>query len=474
MSGPASTFRERAAQALGDAGLQKALANVPAGFIEKRAKARGALPEFDRLRDEAAAMKRHTLDNLAFYLSAFIERAGAAGAKTHLAEGPEEACRIVSGILAARGARLVTKGKSMISEEIGLNAALEKAGVRVVETDLGEYIIQLRGERPSHIVAPAIHLSRRQIEADFRRAHAGLPEERVLATDADLVAEARAVLRGQFCAADAGITGANMLIAETGSAVLVTNEGNGDLTATLPKTHIVIASIEKIVPTLEDASLVLRLLARSATGQEISAYTSFFTGPRRRGDADGPEEMHIVLLDNNRSNILAGPFSDILKCIRCGACLNHCPVFQAVGGHAYGGVYPGPMGEVLSPALPGAGGAPGMTEACTLCGRCEEVCPMRIPLPSLIRRRRAEAFARGEGGAGMRAGLKGWGWLARRPRLHAAVMAAAARAGRLLAAGRGAIRALPGLSGWFAARDLPAPEGRTFSALWRKTKGRPG
>ncbi|HHN73002.1 MAG TPA: lactate utilization protein, partial [Thermopetrobacter sp.] len=394
-------FRRRAVAALADAGLQRALRNVPRGFIAKRRAALAALPEYPELRAAAAAMRRHVLDNLDLYLARFIDAAENAGAEIHVAADAEEARRLVTGILRAAGARRVVKGKSMISEEIALNDALAGAGLEVVESDLGEYVIQLRGEQPSHIVAPAIHLSRRQIEADFRRHHTDLPADRVFADNAALVAEARRELRRVFCRADAGITGANLLIAETGSCVLVTNEGNGDLTATLPPLHIVVTSIEKIVPTLEDADLVLRLLARSATGQTLTTYTSFFTGPRRAGDADGPRRMHIVLLDNRRSEVLAGPFADILRCIRCGACLNHCPVFGAVGGHAYlpagmpPGVYPGPMGEVLQPALHGVRRAADLADACTLCGRCAEVCPVEIPLPALIRRWRAEAMRAG-------------------------------------------------------------------------------
>ena len=465
-----SAFRDRARAALSDRRLQEALKNVPRGFIAKRAKAKAALPEFERLRQEAAACKAFTLDNLDTFLPAFAERARAAGAKVHFAAHGEEARRIVIGILKDARAHLVAKGKSMISEEVGLNAALEEAGMEVVETDLGEYIIQLRGEKPSHIVAPAIHLSRREIEPAFRKAHANLPEERALVEKEDFVAEARAILREKFLAADAGITGANLLIAETGSCVLVTNEGNGDLSSTLPRVHVVLASIEKVVPTLEDATTILRLLARSATGQEITSYTSFFTGPRRAGEADGPEEMHIVLLDNGRSEILSGPFSDILRCIRCAACINHCPVFGAVGGHAYGGVYPGPMGEVLAPALHGIGKTSDMVEACTMCGRCAEVCPMQIPLPSLIRRWRMEAFRQGRVPQQQRLALKAWAWLARHPRLYALAMGIAAPVLKLALRWKELARRLPGLSAWLAGREMPPPQGRTFSSLWRATR----
>ena len=251
------------------------------------------------------------------------------------------------------GAKTVTKGKSMIGEEIAINEYLEANGITPVETDLGEYIIQLRHELPSHIIAPAVHLTKAQVEADFRRVHTHLPADRNLDEPTTMLAEARGMLREKFLAADVGITGANFLVAETGSSIIVTNEGNGDLTQTLPKAHIVLASIEKLVPTLEDAAQMLRVLARSATGQEMSVYTTISTGPRRAGDPDGPGEYHVVILDNGRSAMLGGQFRDMLRCIRCGACMNHCPVYHAVGGHAYGWVYPGPMGAVLTPSLIG-------------------------------------------------------------------------------------------------------------------------
>ncbi len=465
-----SGFRDRARTALADPLLQKALRNVPRGFIAKRAKAKAALPEFERLREEASTLKDLVLANLDVFLQAFVDKAQAAGAKVHFASDADEANRIVIDILKNADVHLVAKGKSMISEETELNAALQQAGMEVVETDLGEYIIQLRNEKPSHIVAPAIHLSRREIEPAFRKAHTRLPSDRQLVEKEDFVAEARAILREKFRTANAGITGANLLIAETGSTVLVTNEGNGDLSSTLPRIHVVLASIEKVVPTLEDATTILRLLARSATGQEITSYTSFFTGPRRAGDIDGPEEMHIVLLDNGRSEILAGPFSDILKCIRCGACLNHCPVFGAVGGHAYGGVYPGPMGEVLAPALHGIGKTSDIVDACTMCGRCAEVCPMRIPLPSLIRRWRMEAFRQAKVSPVQRLGLKIWAWLARHPRLYALAMRIAVPLLKFALRWKELLRRIPGLSAWMAERELPPPQGRTFTAMWKATR----
>lgn len=351
-------------------------------------------------------------------------------------------------------ARLVTKGKSMVSEEIGLDAHLEAAGIEVAETDLGDHILQIRGDRPSHIIAPVIHLNKEEIAEDFARAHGELPRGRPLDTVQALVTEARAVLRQKFLKADVGITGANLLIAETGSSVIVTNEGNGDLTETLPRMHIVVASIEKMVPTLEDACTILRLLARSGTGQEITTYTTFATGPARDGDPDGPRQYHVVLLDNGRSELLGGDFRDMLRCIRCGACLNHCPVYGTIGGHAYGSVYPGPMGAVLTPALVGIGRARDLPNASSFCGRCEEVCPMAIPLPALMRKWRERDFAQGGPPLGQRLALKLWAFAAKRPRLYHALTGALVPLAARLAGGKGRFRSLPFAHAWTETRDL--------------------
>lgn len=367
---------------------------------------------------------------------------------------------------------MVTKGKSMVSEEVGLNAALEEAGLEVVETDLGEYILQIRKEPPSHIIAPALHLSKEQVADDFRRLHTHLPADRPLSEPADILTEARVLLRDKFLKADVGITGANFLIAETGGTVIVTNEGNGDLTQTLPRTHIVLTSIEKVVPTLEDASTLLRLLARSATGQEFSTYTTFSTGPRRPGDPDGPDAFHVVLVDNGRSALLGTEMQEVLRCIRCGACMNHCPVYHAVGGHAYGWVYPGPIGAVVDPAILGIAEAGHLPNASTFCGKCESVCPVRIPLPKLMRHWREEEFKAGLQPAGMRRGLGIWAWFARRPALYAAGARVAMAALGLAGQARGRFASLPLAGGWTSQRDLPAPQGRTFQDLYASRKGR--
>ncbi|MYZ50225.1 LutB/LldF family L-lactate oxidation iron-sulfur protein, partial [Propylenella binzhouense] len=422
-----AAFRENAVAALSDPQLRRALANAGGGFVERRRQAVAALPEFERLRDEAKRIKDHALAHLDLYLEAYERNAEAAGGQVHWAETAADARAIVLAICRGAGARTVTKGKSMIAEEIAINAHLEAAGIVPVETDLGEYIIQLRGEGPSHIIAPAIHVNRDQIEAEFRRVHTHLPPERDLREPTSLLAEARGVLRQKFLAADVGITGANFLVAETGSSIIVTNEGNGDLSQTLPKVHIVLASIEKVVPTLEDAATLLRVLARSATGQDMSVYTTFSTGPRRPEDPDGPEAYHVVILDNGRSAMLGTAFQEMLRCIRCGACMDHCPVYHAVGGHAYGAPYVGPMGAVLDPALFGLERTKDLPNASTFCGRCESVCPVRIPLPNLMRHWREKEFERGLQPATQRFGLSLWAALARRPALYRAATALAAR-----------------------------------------------
>ncbi|MCC0015834.1 MAG: iron-sulfur cluster-binding protein [Rhodobiaceae bacterium] len=465
-------FKANARQAMADADLQRALGNVERGFIEKRAKAVAKMPEFEELRDSARDIKNHTLAYLDLYLEAYETRVTEAGGKVHWAADAAEARNIILDICKSVEARRVTKGKSMISEEIELNPALEAAGHEVVETDLGEYIIQLRGEHPSHIIAPAVHVNKDQVEADFRRVHTNLPADRNLDEPETLLAEARGILREKFLSADVGITGANFLVAETGTSIIVTNEGNGDLTQILPRIHVVIASLEKIVPTLEDVSQILRVLARSATGQEFSVYTTLSTGPKHPGDPDGPEEYHVVLLDNGRSAMLGSEFEEMLRCIRCGACMNHCPVYHAVGGHAYGWVYPGPMGSVLTPSLVGVDKGGQLPNASTFCGRCESVCPMRIPLPKMMRHWREREFERHLSPATVRWGLGAWAFAAKRPRLYQFVTGLAARGMALAARNKGRFGWLPLAGGWTKYRDLPAPQGQTFQQMWAKRSRR--
>ena len=470
---PASRqFEFRSSLGLANRDLQSALGNAKVGFIANRTAAVEKLQDFEALCTASREIKEHTLAHLDYYLEQFEQRVVEAGGEVHWAASAEEACRIVVDLCRNAGARRVTKSKSMVAEEIGLNEAMEAAGLERVETDLGEYIIQLAQEPPSHIIAPAIHKTKEQIGDLFLAHHREQGRTERQTEVAGLVNEAREVLREKFLSADVGITGANFLVAATGSVVLVTNEGNGDLTNTLPGTHIVTAGIEKIVPTLEDVSTLLRVLARSATGQEMSVYTTFSTGPRRPLDADGPKALHVVLIDSGRSQMLGNEFHPMLRCIRCGACMNHCPVYLSVGGHAYGWVYPGPMGSVLTPLAVGIEEAGVLPNACTLNGRCAEVCPVQIPLPRLLRALRRRQFEDRLTPPRARFWLALWSWLARRPGLYHAVtgvgVALLGLAGRV----RGRFRWLPLAGGWTQARDLPAPSGETFHHAWRRNRSR--
>lgn len=355
----------------------------------------------------------------------------------------------------------------MVTEELGLNAFLDQHGILPLETDLGEYIIQLRGESPSHIIAPATHLQRHDIAQTFRDAHDHLDPNRPMDTAESLTEEARQELREKYGAADAGITGANFMIAETGSTIIVTNEGNGDLTQTLAKTHIVVASMEKILPTMDDAGVMLRLLARSATGQDMSVYTTLSSGPRRPGDLDGPDSFHVVIVDNGRSTMLAGSEREMLRCLRCSACLNHCPVYASIGGHAYGWVYSGPMGKVLTPSLVGLEQTKDLPNASTFCGKCQEVCPMRIPLPKLMRNLRAKQTEQKITPLKQRVLLALWSSLASRPRFYRFVTGMMTGALARMAGPKRVFTWLPFLGDWVQSRDFVAPEGGSFFDRYR-------
>jgi L-lactate dehydrogenase complex protein LldF len=336
-----------------------------------------------------------------------------------------------------------------------------------VETDLGEYILQIAGnEPPSHIIAPAAHKNLDEVADLFAEKHHQPRKTEIPA----LTREAREVLREHFLTADMGISGGNFLIAETGSVALVTNEGNGRMVTTLPKVHVVVTGIEKIVPTLEDFATLMRLLPRSATGQEISNYVSVCTGTKGAADHDGPEHTYFVLVDNGRAGLLGSDFQAMLRCIRCGACMNHCPVYQSVGGHAYGWVYPGPMGSVLTPSFAGLENALDLPHAATLCNQCGVVCPVKIPLPELLRKLRERQFERGLRPRGERLALACWGWAARHPAWYAFATRMAARVLAWLGGSTGTIRRLPLAAGWTDARDFPAPEGRTFRDLYGKRR----
>ncbi len=461
-------FKAQARDALADEPLRSALSHLSGNVGRGRDAAIAALPEFDALRDRAVEIKNHTLANLDFYLEKFEEKVNESGGHVHWCRDPEEAREKVLELCQSVDAKSVTKGKSMISEEMELNPFLEENGITPVETDLGEYIIQLAGETPSHIIAPAIHKTKDQVSDLFHKHHQALGKMERLSEGEDLVAEARDILRDKYLAADVGITGANFLISETGSTVIVTNEGNGDLTQMLPKMHIVLASLEKVVPNLDDVATLLRVLARSASGQEMSVYTTFSTGPRRADDPDGPDAFHVILLDNGRSEMLGTEMQDILRCIRCGACFAHCPVYSSIGGHAYGWVYSGPMGAALTPALIGVEQGHHLPSASPICGRCEEVCPMRIPLPKLFRHWRERAFEQKVYGARVRFAQNIWGWAARHPRIY---RLAGRIAANMLSRPSGRFRWLPFAGGWTKSRDCPAATGTTVADQWRAKRG---
>lgn len=424
------------------------------------------LGAIEALRDRARAIRLHALRNLDRLISHFADQVEALGGFVHFAEDAAEANRIVGEILQAEGARLIVKSKSMVTEEIELNHHLAGLDLDVVETDLGEFIAQLAGDTPSHIIAPVLHLTRQDVGAIFAE-KLGIDE-----TDdpAALNQAARDHLREIFLRADAGISGVNLAIAESGSIVLVTNEGNGRLVTTAPAVHVAVMGMERIVSRWEDAAVILEVLARSATGQRLSVYTNVVTGPRRDADPDGPERLHVVILDNGRSGILAGPTAEILACIRCGACLNVCPVFRTVGGHAYGTVYSGPVGSIVTPGLHGMEPWWDLPFASTLCGACKDVCPVRIDIPRMLLRLREEAVSQGRLAGWLDRGLDAYARRAVDPPRWARAKKWAARLTAPLAT-RGWLRRVPGpVRGWTRHRDFPRPAGESFTQWWRSNR----
>ena len=455
-------FRQRADRALGDRFLQEALTIATTKFITLRREAFAELPEGDALRDQARAIKEATLQRLDHWLERLVERIEARGGRVHYATSAEEARTIVLDIARRSGARLAVKSKSMATEEIQLNEALEAAGITPVETDLGEYIIQLAHERPSHIIAPAIHKTKGQVAELFARelGREALPDPEVLTRIA------RTELREKFLQADLGISGANFAVAETGTVVLVTNEGNGRMVTSLPRVHVAVMGVEKVIPSMSDLAVFLAILAKSATGQKLSVYTSLVNGPRRGGELEGPEEFHLVLLDNGRIRQIAGPLREALYCLRCGACLNVCPVYRQIGGHAYGYTYPGPIGILLTAMLNGPGSVTDLAHASSLCGACADACPVRIDIPRMLVELRREVDERALAPRGERALFRALGMVLTRPQLYRAATRIARLLQRPLARG-GRIRWLPLMLGeWTRTRDLPAVAPRTFQERW--------
>lgn len=462
-------FKAQAKSSLAKPQLKVALDRATILLQGRRVDVMAEYPEFSAACDQAAAIKDHTLKYLDHYLEQFEAAAKASGAEVYWASTPEEATHICVEICQRRGARSATRVKSMLGEEIGLPKALSDAGIERIETDLAEHIIQLADERPSHIVIPALHKTQEEVADLFTENHAA---PRASDDVEDLVASARQELRQKYVDADVGISGANFLIADTGAIVTVTNEGNAELTTALPPCHIVTVGIEKLVPNADHASLFLRLLSRSALGSEFTQYVTFFNGPKRVGDQDGPEEMHIVLVDNRRTQMLAGEMREMLRCIRCGACMNHCPVYGAVGGHPYGGTYPGPMGSVLTPALTSLEEAGDLPNACTLNGRCQEVCPVKIPLTDMMRSMRERQWRERMVKPRGRLAIQAWAFAAKRPWLYRKGTGMAVKAMRLFRGKGGRIKSLPLASGWTGSRDMTVPESSTFMAQWKAGKRR--
>jgi len=459
-----STFCERVDEALSNAPVRRALKIGVGNLQTKRSKAVAAFPQMADFCARARQIRARTLQRLDAYLSQFAEQVEAAGGHVHRAADAAEANALVLEIARAHDARRVVKSKSMVTEEIRLNHALQRAGIEVVESDLGEFIIQLAEERPSHIVAPVMHKTRREVGEVFHR-KLGVPftDDPIALNDI-----ARAHLRQIFLTADVGISGVNFGVAESGSLCIITNEGNGRFTTTAPRVHVALMGMEKVVPTLDDLQVLLNVLARSATGQKLTVYTNIITGPRRPGDPDGPDELHVIILDNGRRRTLASGAAEILYCIRCGACMNHCPVYQEIGGHAYGSVYPGPMGSVLTPSLWGLAGWADLPHASTLCGACRDVCPVGIDLPALLLKLRVAGAQAESPPRWLRWGLRLYRFAAERPALFRLGMRLAALVTRPLAKG-GALQNLPGpLRGWTAHRTFPPFAARPFHRQWAK------
>jgi L-lactate dehydrogenase complex protein LldF len=441
---PRGSFRADARLKLADARAQGALDQATGRFFSHRIAAWDEVEDVEALRDAGHEIRARTIADLERHVADFSRAVETRGGTVHRCATGDDACAAIAEICRRAGARSAAKSKSMATEEIGLNDALEAAGLTVTETDLGEYILQLAGEHPAHIIGPALEKTAEQVADLFSRAE-GAP----VAPDlGELTATARRRLRETFLSADVGITGANFGIAETGSLVLVENEGNARLVSSLPRVHVALMGLERVVPTLVDAAVLLRLLARSATGQKLTSYTTLVTGPRRAGEQDGPEELHVVVLDNGRSSLLGGPYREMLGCIRCGACINVCPVYRKAGGGAYGPVLSGPMGAVLAPLMAGLERAPDLPHASSLCGACTAACPVRIPLHELLLDLRRDLAEERIASRGERLGFWLWSLAWSRPSGYRASMALA-RAVAPLAGRIGPGRA------WSRGRRLP-------------------
>ena len=442
--------------------LQIALVRLGEKLAVGNRDAFAALPGSSLLRDQARAIKSETLSHLDRYLEQLEQSVQRQGGHLHFADDGADVVATLLKICEQHGVRQIVKSKSMMTEEIHLNRYLEEAGLEVTETDFGEYVIQLSGERPSHIVGPALHKTAEEMAELFnRKLKAGVTSD-----PHEMAQFARGLLRQKFAEADLGITGGNFLVAETGTTVIISNEGNARLTSSMPRVLVSIVGIEKLIPRLADLPVFLKVLARAATGQKMSIYTSLISGPRQAGELDGPEEYHVIVVDNGRSKILASPMRESLCCIRCGACLNTCPVYRKIGGHAYGGIYAGPIGAVLTPLFNGLESTYHQPHASSLCGACQAACPVKIQIPELLIRNRAAQHEQHVAPRGEEFIYRLWSWTLRRPWLYRWGTYVATRLLPGLAPG-GWLKKLPGpLGGWTACRDFPAPAEKSFHEQW--------
>lgn len=464
MSAHPLAFDQRVDKALADPVLKKAVPFAQDRLRGGRTDAVGQLGNVEEWRELASSIRRHTIENLDSYLEQLADNVRKNGGHVHFAETAEDAVEVVTRIAREKGAKSIIKSKSMVSEEIHLNKHLEEIDIKVIESDLGEYIIQLANETPSHIIAPAIHKTRKEIAELFSEvAGRKLSEETT-----ELCQFARETLREEFLQADIGISGCNFAVAESGSVVLVSNEGNARLTTTLPKVHIAIMGMERLVPTWEELDVMVSMLTRSATGQKISVYVTAINSARQLEDLDGPEEFHLVILDNGRSDSLGTEYQEVLKCIRCSACLNVCPVYRHIGGHAYGGVYSGPIGAVLTPLLDGYEGWKELPHASSLCGACTEVCPVKIPLHDLLIEHRKDQVEKGMAPLGEKLAFKGFAFATSHPSVYDMAVNMAHK-GMGLFAKDDVITQGPGMmKGWTDVRDLPRPAKQSFRDWWEK------
>ncbi|MDG6429753.1 LutB/LldF family L-lactate oxidation iron-sulfur protein [Glaesserella parasuis] len=459
-------FKKRVDDQIHNAMMRKAVVKAQETIGANRQRMVDELGHWEEWRDAAKQIRNHVLANLDAYLYQLSEKVQQNGGKVFFAETAEEATAYIRQIALEKNAKKIVKSKSMVTEEIGLNHVLENEGIKVVETDLGEYLLQIVGDKPSHIVVPAIHKDRYKIRQELHEQLGYNGSE----TPEEMTAFVRQVIRKDFLEADIGISGCNFAVAETGSVCLVTNEGNLRLATTVPKTHIAVMGMERLAPTFQEVDVLITMLARSAVGAKLTAYNTWLTGPRLEGETDGPEEFHLVIVDNGRSKILESEFKEVLRCIRCGACLNTCPAYRQIGGHGYGSIYPGPIGSVISPLLGGYEEFKELPYACSLCTACNSVCPVKIPLAQLILKHREHIAQNGMTPVAERLSIFGFNFANSHPTLwKVGVNIGAKVAGKFIKNGKAPIQ-VGALAEWTKARDLPSAEGESFRE-WFNNRG---